>query len=102
PDPTGFGFAKPVTSFTFDQMRFGTIGTFGSCDPRNVESTCLKRIATLFDPTRATPAMLLFAATRLIRSAALSCRPMVRLYSTSSAVSGLPSDHLTFGRTAIV
>ena len=79
PDPTGFGFAKPVTSFTFDQMRFGTIGTFGSCDPRNVESTCLKRIATLFDPTRATPAMLLFAATRLIRSAALSCRPMVRL-----------------------
>ena len=46
--------------------------------------------------------MLLFAATRLIRSAALSCLPIVRLYRTSAAVSGLPSDHFTFDRTPMV
>ena len=41
--------------------------------------------------------MLLLASVRPIRSAALSCLPMERLYATSTAVTGLPFDHLAFG-----
>ena len=46
PEPTGFGFVNFSTS-TFDQIFFGTIQTFESCDPTNVESGALKRIVDL-------------------------------------------------------
>jgi hypothetical protein len=78
PVPTGFGLVKCSTSLTLDQMRFGTMKTFGRVE-MNVESTCLKLIATLFLPAALTDAMLLFWPTRLMWSMNLSWRPAVRL-----------------------
>ena len=82
---------------TFDQIAFGTIGTFASCEPTKVESTALNLIATLRAPVTLSRTDVVGSRVSPMWSAALSCLPMVRLYATSSAVTGLPFDHFAFG-----
>ena len=61
----------------------------------NCESGVFSVMATPYWPTCLTEAMFVAGRYRPMMSMTGFCLPAVRLYTTSAAVSGWPSDHLT-------
>src|SRR5581483_1129087 len=96
PEPTGFGFVNVAGSLTFDQTCCGTTNCRFRIAGTNCESGVLRVITTPYGPLALIEATFEPAPVSPMRSMALFWRPAVRLYTTSSDVSGLPSYQAAF------
>src|SRR5262245_45189848 len=96
PELTGLEFVNVAGSFTFDQTLLGTTNCRLRMAGMNCESGVFSRITTVYAPAAPIERMLLPVPVRPMRSIVLSCRPAVRLYTASAAVTGLPFDHFAF------